>query len=133
MGQVRNYCKGDYTTIRERPSHVNWTSELCRDFSTTFVKFSQILAVSMDGCIPEYHRQRKTKNLYLTPKATCKKNLKNKLWRRYIRTTSNYDRTRCNTAKNELRSLTRNLRFKFESTIAENIKTSPKSFVVRKI
>ena len=57
-----------------------------------------------------------------------KKNLKNKLWRRYIRTGSNYDRTRFNTAKNELRSLTRNLRLKFESTIAENIKASPKSF-----
>ena len=88
----------------------------------------------MDGCIPEYHRQRKTKNLYLTPEAICKKNLKNKLWRRYIRTRSNYDRTRFNTAKNELRSLTRNLRLKFESTIAENIKTSPKIIlVVRKI
>ena len=85
-GQVRNYFKGDYTTIRERLSHVNWTSELRGDFSTTFVKFSQILAVSMDGCSSEYHRQRKTKNLYLTPEAIRKKNLKNKLWRRYIRT-----------------------------------------------
>ena len=92
-GQVRNYFKGDYTTIKERLSHVNWTSELRGDFSTTFVKFSQILAVSMDGCIPEYHRQRKTKNLYLTREAIRKKNLKNKLWRRYIRTRSNYDRT----------------------------------------
>ena len=54
--------------------------------------------------------------------------LKTKLWRHYIRTRSNYVRTRFNTAKNELRSLTRNLRLKFESTIAENIKTSPKSF-----
>ena len=39
-GQVRNYFKGDYTTIRGRLSHVNWTSELRGDFSTTFVKFS---------------------------------------------------------------------------------------------
>ena len=127
-GQVRNCFESDYATIRERLSHVNWTSELRGDFSTTFVKCSQILAVSMDGCSSEYHRQRKTKNLYLTPEAIRKKNLKNKLWRHYIRTRSNYDRTRFNTAKNELRSLTRNLRLKFESTIAENIKTSPKSF-----
>ena len=75
----------------------------------------------MDGCIPEYHRQRKTKNVYLTatPEAIRKKNLKNKLWRRCIRTRSNYDRTRFITVKNELRSPTRNLRLKFENTIAK--------------
>ena len=85
----------------------------------------------MDGCIPDYYTKRKTKNIYLTAEAIRKKNLKSKLWRRYIRTRSNRNRTRFNTVKNELRSLTRKLRLKFENTIAQNIKTSPKSFFGR--
>ena len=117
-----------YTTIREGLSHVNWSSELRGDFSTAFVIFSQTLTVSMDDCIPEYHRKRKTKNLYLTCEVIRKKKLKTNFGDVYIRTRSNYDRTRFITVKNELRSLTRNLRLKLETTIANNIKTSPKSF-----
>ena len=97
MGQAKNYFNGDYIRIRERLSHVNWPSELVRDFPTAFVNFSKILEASMDGCIPGYYRKRKTKNIYLTAEAIRKKNLKNKLWRRYIRTRSNRDRTRLNT------------------------------------
>ena len=40
----------------------------------------------------------------MTPEAIRKKNLKNKLWRRYTRTRSNYDHTRYKRIKNELKS-----------------------------
>ena len=82
----------------------------------------------MEGCVPEYKQDQKKKNIYLTPEAIRKKNLKNKLWNRYTRTRNNYDRTRYKVVKNELRALTRKLRLQFEGNIAQNIKTSPKSF-----
>ena len=73
----------------------------------------------MDGCVPEDNKKRKKKNMYLTPEATRKKDMKNKLWRRYKSTKCEYDRRRYITVKNELRSLTRNLRIKFENDIAQ--------------
>ena len=82
----------------------------------------------MEGCIPEYNSKKKTRNIYLTAKAIRKKDLKNKLWQKYTRSRGNYDRRRYNKVKNELRSLTRKLKLKFEANIAANIKTSPKSF-----
>ena len=39
----------------------------------------------MEGCIPDKSK-RKEKNIYLTPEAIRKKNLKNKLLKRYTRT-----------------------------------------------
>ena len=69
--------------------------------------------------------RRKT---YPTPEAIRKKNLKNKLWRRYTRTRGNYDCIQFNSVKNELRSLTRKLKLVIERSLAQNIKISPKSF-----
>ena len=66
--------------------------------------------------------------MYLTPEAIRKKDLKNKLWQKYTRSRGNYDLGRYRKVKNELRSLTRKLKQKFEANIAANIKTSPKSF-----
>ena len=62
----------------------------------------------------------------MTPEAIWKKDLKNRLWRRYKGSGCDYDRSRYTKVKNELRSLTRKLRMQFEKGIAENIKVSPK-------
>ena len=55
--------------------------------------------------------------------AIRKTNLKQKLWKSYIRTGNVYDRTRYFTVKNEFRTLTINLRVNFEMNI--NIKNKP--------
>ena len=60
--------------------------------------------------------------------AIRKKYLEQKLWNRYIRTGNVYDRTRYIIVKNELRTLTRNLRVNFEMNMALNIKNMPKPF-----
>ena len=57
----------------------------------------------MEGCIPEYNSRKKTRNIYLTPEAIRKKDLKNKLWQKYTRSRGNYDRRRYNNVKNELK------------------------------
>ena len=123
-----NCFKTDYITIRDRLSRVNWVTELRGGLATSYVNFFKILEDAMDGCVPEDNKKRKKKNMYLTPEATRKKDMKNKLWRRYKSTKCEYDRRRYITVKNELRSLTRNLRIKFENDIAQCIKSASKKF-----
>ena len=106
---IPNFFKADYKTIRKRLAKVNWISELEGDFITAYCNFSYILEKSMEGCIPKFNIGQKN-NLYLNHDAIRKKNLKNKLWRRFTRTQTNYDRKRYTQVKNELRSLTRMLR-----------------------
>ena len=105
-----NYSKADYISIRDRLSRVNWVTELRRDLATSYINFFKILEDAMDGCVPEYNKKRKKKNMYITTETTRKKDLKNKLWRGYKSTKCEYDRRRYITVKNELRSPTRNLR-----------------------
>ena len=124
----KNFFKADYITIKNRLQNVDWSSKLNVNFNIAYNNFIKELEVSMEGCVPDFSSQLKRKNIYATPEAIRKKNRKNKLWRRYTRTKSIYDRQRYRTVKNELRSMTRKLRQDFEKTLAQNIKASPKRF-----
>ena len=97
-----NYFKANYKKIRERLSKIIWSSKLHGNFTTAYLMFVEILDSSMEGCIPEYKSGSSKKNIYFTSEAIRKKNLKNKLWRRYTRNKSSYDKRRYNTVKNEL-------------------------------
>ena len=66
--------------------------------------------------------------MYITSEATRKQDVKNKLWRRFKRTKCEYDRIRYITVKIELRSLTRNLRIKFENDTAQCMRSASKQF-----
>ena len=123
-----NYSRADYITIRERLRQVNWVTELRGNFLTAYVNFLNVLESAMDGWIPKYKNVKNKKTIYMTPEAIRKKDLKNKLWRRYKRSRCDYDHSRYTKIKNELRSLTRNLRMQFEKGIADDIKISPKKF-----
>ena len=56
------------------------------------------------------------------------RNQKCRLWKKYKLTQSNYDKIKYARAKNQLRNLTRQQRYSFESNIARDIKTAPKKF-----
>ena len=75
-----------------------------------------------------YDVSGKKHNIYMNTNAIRKKNLKQKLWKRCIRTGNLSDRTRYIIVKNELRTLTRNLRINFEMNMALNMKNKPKPF-----
>ena len=128
MVKMPNYSKADYTTIRTRLAKIDWKTKLYGDFSTAYVKFTTVLEEAMEGCVPEHVSKKKRKSIYLTSEALRKKDLKNKLWRRFKKTKCYYDRMRYTRVKNNLRSLTRKLRLQFEYNIAQNIKDSPKKF-----
>lgn len=123
-----NYFKGDYPTIRQRLKQVEWETNLQGNFTTAYSKFITILENASRDCIPRYKNASYKKNMYLTPKAIRMKDLKHKLWRRYKKTRSDYDFNRYKTTKNQLRSLTRSLRNKFENNIVQDLKLAPKKF-----
>ena len=125
---MRNHFEADFTTIRDRLSKVNWIPKLHGDFKTGYIEFCNILEEATEGCIPQYRKSTKRKNIYLTPEAIRKKDLKNKLWRRYKKSKCGYDRTRYIRIKNELRTMTRTLRLQCEYNIAQDVKNSPKKF-----
>ena len=118
--QQHNYFRADYVTLREVRGH----------FLNAYLSFLKLLETAMDSCIPRYKNVKSKKNIYMTPEAIRKKDLKNRLWRRYKGSGCDYDRSRYTKVKNELRSLTRKLRKQFEKGIAENIKVSPKNVLV---
>ena len=123
-----NYYKADFRTINDRLNLLNWSSELNGDFSVGYRNFTNLLGKATEGCIPNYCSPRKKKNIYLTHEAVRKKDLKNKLWRRYKNSKCEYDHKRFTRVKIDLRSLTRKLRLQFEYNIVHDIKASPKKF-----
>ena len=123
-----NYYKADYKTMRDRLTKIDWKSELHGDFSHGYMQFINLLEQCMDGCIPTYNVKKKKRSMYLTAEAIRMKDLKNKLWKRFKVSHSQYDRSRYIRTKNKLRTLTRSLRVQFEAGIAGDIKTAPKKF-----
>ena len=105
----KNVFKADYTTIKDRLQKVDWSSKLNSDFNTAYNSFIKELEASIEGCVPDFSSKLKRRSIYATSEAIRKKNRKDKLWQRYTKTRSNYDRQRYRTVKNELRSMTRNL------------------------
>ena len=124
-----NFFKADYTTIRDRLREIEWEDELEGCFSEAYGKFVDILTESMIGCVPKSGKPKKhSTNLYFTIEAVRKKDLKNKLWKRYRKSRCDYDFNRYKRAKNDLRVLTRRLRESFEANIVGDLKSAPKKF-----
>ena len=113
-------------TIKDILDHLNWSSELKGNFSVAYLNFTNLLERAIEGCVPNYGSPRKMKNIYLTPEAVRKKDLKNKLCRRYKN--SKCECERFARVKNDLRALTRNLRLHVEYNIVHDIEASPKKF-----
>ena len=118
----------DYAAIIKKLTNVDWNDQIKGDFMTSYGNFCIELEKAMGGSVPESRHARKSKKLFFTLEATRLKNLKRKLWRCYVKDRTNYDRERYINVKNRVRSLTRKLRKDFENNLAENVKTSPKSF-----
>ena len=67
-------------------------------------------------------------NIYMTNEAIRLKNAKNRAWKRYLSTRTNYDSVSYIRLKNKLCNLTRNLRSSFEMKMANDVKLKPKLF-----
>ena len=125
---VHNIYKTNYDAVREELSQHNWSQLLSSNFENDYNNFSNLLFSSMTKHSPMTIPPKKKKNIFMTTEAIRLKNRKQRLWRRFKTTKSRYDREIYIQCKNELRSLTRNLRTKFERNLATNLKGKPKTF-----
>ena len=87
-----NYHKGDYAKIRTRLRPIDWVEKLQGDFLTSYSTFLETMENAIENCIPKRANSKERKNIYFTPDAMRRKDLKNRLWRKYKRTKSGYDR-----------------------------------------
>ena len=123
-----NYYKANYRAIRNKLRMVNWDETLNGSFMDDYTKFLDKIELATSGNIPEQTSQKKKNNLYMTSAALRLKNRKQRLWKRYTKTKDLYDHSTFTKAKNELRTLTRQLRTAFEKKLAAESKHKPKQF-----
>ena len=123
-----NYYKADYNKIQDRLKDINWYERLNGDSIEDYETFMKILKTAMDGLVPTKTELEKQRNMYMTREAMKLRDLKCKLWRRYTRARTSYNRSKYIRTKNSLRQLTRDLRYNFESNVARDVKTAPKKF-----
>ena len=123
-----NYSKANYRAIRNKLRMVNWDETLNGSFMDDYTKFLDKIELATSGNIPEQTSQKKKNNLYMTSAALRLKNRKQRLWKRYTKTKDLYDHSTFTKAKNELRTLTRQLRTAFEKRLAAESKDKPKQF-----
>ena len=124
----RNVFKTNFAGVSEKLSHYDWTELLQSTFHEDYATFFDILKNIMEEETPLKSPRIQKKNLYMTREANRIKRKKNKLWKKYKSTKSTFDRMKFNRCKNELRSLTRNLRKDFEKSLSINSKQKPKLF-----
>ena len=135
LGQVkqetppsRNIYKANYDLIKSDLNDREWDELLTYSFEDDYKFFFDILRNLLDKYTPFKAKQVRKKNIYMTSKAMRLKNKKRRLWKRYITSKSNYDRQNYIRCKNDLRTMTRNLRSDFESKLAKTVKSKPKDF-----
>ena len=106
----------------------DWYEVLNKNFVSDYKYFFNILHSSLTkhslmSTLPKHQT-----NIYLTNEAIRLKNSKNRAWKRYLSTRTNYDRVSYIRVKSQLHNLTRNLRSSFEKKMANDVKLKPKLF-----
>ena len=125
--QVRDYCRGDYDSIRAKLSTIDWDLLISDDMDNSWEAFKQLLLDLEAKFIPEkniVNNSRLKKPIWMTHKALrCVKN-KTKVFRKYKDRHHPAVMKANKSAHKELRLAKRN----FERRLADNIKHDAKSF-----
>ena len=106
--------KADYVKIRELLGTVNWQEEIgSLEATEVWNLFSTTIDDAIEDCIPTFRPFTRKNMKGITPKE-CKK----PVWRKYLQTHHSHDYALFTRARNNLRSLTRQLRRNFEQFLA---------------
>ena len=79
-----NVYKANYKNIERNLKDINWTSILKGDISEAYKIFHFEFEKALEENIPLQRKRSKKKNMFMTPKALRLKNIKNKLWKKYL-------------------------------------------------
>ncbi|XP_066292857.1 uncharacterized protein [Branchiostoma lanceolatum] len=124
-----NLYRGDYANMVADLSGTDWDSRLeNRSFDEAYSVFKDILQASIDLHIPNTRKKACKKNLYTTSEVKRLSKKKRASWDRYTASRDVVDYARYAAIRNDIRRLTRRLRYEFESNLVQDIKQNPKSF-----
>ena len=124
-----NLFKGNYGKISEDMQSIDWETTLQgQPFTDAYRAFCNILKEKTEQHIPITTKQKKNKNLYITPKARNLRQKKRDSWDLYTKSNNPVDYARFAQLRNQLRGLTRRLRACFEHNLAQDLKSNPKAF-----
>ena len=123
-----NLNKGNFKLLNQRLASVNWAASANMDTETMYTFIKETLTTQSCACIPQGKPRSTNRNLYINREALRLKKLKRTLWFKYMHSRDALDHARFTRARNKLRTLTRNLRSKFERDLVNHIKDNPKGF-----
>lgn len=123
-----NLDRGNYEQMAEKIREIRWEETERLDLKNHYLFFVSNLKQVMDDFIPKLRARRKKKNIYMTRFAMSLRKKKSKLWKIYMRTQDALDHARFVRVRNDLRSLTRKLRRKYEQELVRKLKQNPKCF-----
>ncbi|KAI8493269.1 hypothetical protein Bbelb_292730 [Branchiostoma belcheri] len=124
-----NLYRGDYASMAADLSGIDWDTRLKnKSFDEAYSDFIDVLQASIDSHVPLSNEKTSKKNLYTTQEVKRLSKKKRANWDRYTITGDEMDYARYTATRNDLRKLTRRLRYEFESNLARDIKQNPKSF-----
>ena len=125
--RIRDYCKGDYVNIREALSKIDWDQLLIGSMDDSWNTFKQLLLDLESEFIPLKEVRSNFKNrkpIWMTHKALRCVRHKGKVFRKYKDDEHPAVKNAAKVARRELRKA----KYKFEKSLAKNIKQDTKSF-----
>ena len=123
-----DFGRANFTKLNTELQKVNWEAMHELHINDSYDFFKTSLSAAVEASIPRAQPRQRKKNLYINGKANQLKKRKGALWYQFTRSRDPVDYARYKRCRNELRTLTRNLRRDFEQQLAGNIKKNPKAF-----
>ena len=126
------YDKGDYDTIREKLSEINWDKELeGKNTQDSWTKIKLTVHKLIDNHIPKKRNSnsnRPTKPLWMNDKAMAAIKKKRDSFKRYLQTREGADYQSYAKFRNQAKWETRKAKREYEKHIAKQTKKNPKAF-----
>ncbi|KAI8501334.1 hypothetical protein Bbelb_206050 [Branchiostoma belcheri] len=124
-----NLYRGDYASIAADLAGIDWDTRLeNKSFDEAYSDFKNVLQASIDSHIPRTSKKSSKRNLFATLEVKKLSKKKRASWDRYTISGDEVDYARYSATRNDLRRLTRRLRYEFESNLVRDLKQNPKSF-----
>jgi len=123
-----NLNAGDYNFLRSQVASINWEGMVNTTMEETWDYFFTQFDTAIKNSIPSTSSQLKFRNIYSNREVLRLRKKKRILWKQYLNTRCSLDHDRFARVRNELCSMTRNLKSNYLDNLASNIKSSPKAF-----
>ena len=117
----------NYEELNHHLSAVDWSQMYDMSLTEASGFFHQTVRSSIAACSVQ-KRPKPMKNIYINRKAWQLKKEKNRLWQIFTQSRDVLDHARFTRCRNQLRTLTRNLRRDYEQQLVSKIKLNPKAF-----